>query len=230
MKIAVIPARAGSKRILRKNIKEFNGRPMIGWAINAALASNLFDRIIVSTDDSEIAEISKSFGAEAPFMRPPELADDITPTAPVIKHAIGYFDGIGSAVEYVCCIYPCTPFLRGGDLVSAFEQMINEGADFIYPVAEYSHPIQRAMIKNGVKMNFLNPEHELSRTQDLQVTYYDVGQFYWGRSSAWLSEKKMHSDGTGFIVPGWRFVDIDNLNDWERAQVMMKCYESMKSV
>ena len=223
MKIAVIPARGGSKRIPRKNIKDFCGRPMIAWAISAAKESGLFDHIIVSTDDEEIAGIAKNWGAETPFVRPVDLADDLTPTVPVIAHAVKSCLDFGWDADYVCCIYPCVPFLQVSDLVSALDLANARKADFVYPVTEYAHPIQRAMRQlPGGRMQFYSPEHELTRTQDLEKSYHDAGQFYWGKVSAWLEHKKMHTDGLGMSIPNWRVVDIDNEDDWRRAELIFK--------
>lgn len=223
MKIAVIPARGGSKRIPRKNIKEFCGKPMIAWAINAALESKLFEHVIVSTDDEEIADIARKWGAQTPFVRPVELADDLTPTVPVIAHAVKSCLAKGWAVEYACCIYPCAPFLQADDLIEAFNLLHKNNMDFVYPVTEYAHPIQRAMrqLPSG-QMQFINPEHELTRTQDLEKTYHDSGQFYWGKASAWLEQKRMHTDGLGLAIPNWRVVDIDSMDDWKRAEDIYK--------
>ena len=221
MKIAVIPARGGSKRIPRKNIKDFSGKPMIAWAINIAQESGLFDHIIVSTDDEEIAELSQKWGAKTPFIRPENLADDLTPTVPVVAHAVKSCLDFGWVADYVCCIYPCVPFLQVGDLIRALELAQGQNADFVYPVTEYAHPIQRAMrqLPSG-KMQFLSPEFELTRTQDLEKTYHDAGQFYWGKASAWLEHKKMHTDGLGLSIPNWRVVDIDSTDDWIRAELI----------
>jgi len=219
MKIAVIPARGGSKRILRKNIKEFCGKSMIAWAITTALESRLFDHVIVSTDDGEIADIARKWGAETPFVRPVELADDFTPTVPVIAHTVKSCIDKGWVVEYVCCIYPCVPFLQTDDLISAFDLLQKNNVNFVYPITEYAHPIQRAMRKlPNSQMEFINPEQELTRTQDLEKTYHDSGQFYWGKASAWLEYKRMHTDGLGMVIPNWRVVDIDSMDDWVRAE------------
>lgn len=223
MKIAVIPARGGSKRIPRKNIKQFCGKPMIAWAIVAAQESGLFDHIIVSTDDEEISEISREWGAETPFVRPENLADDLTPTVPVIAHAVETCIQNGWAIEHACCIYPCVPFLQYQDLISALDLLVERDADFVYPVTEYAHPIQRAMRRlPGGEMQFFSPEYELTRTQDLETAYHDTGQFYWGKASAWLEHKKMHTDGLGMPIPGWRVVDIDSSDDWVRAELIFK--------
>lgn len=226
MKICVIPARGGSKRIPRKNIRDFCGKPMIAWAIECAHNSNLFQKVIVSTDDRDIADIASAAGAEIPFIRPAALADDFTPTVPVIAHAVEACEKMGWSVEYACCIYPCVPFLKASDLVDAFELMQKNDHLFSYPVIEYSHPIQRAMrrLPSG-QMQFLHPEHETDRTQDLERTYHDAGQFYWGKASAWKARMKMHTAGVGLIVPSWRFVDVDNEDDWKRGELL---HEALK--
>ena len=168
MKIAVIPARGGSKRIPRKNIKQFSGKPMIAWAISIALESNLFDEVVVSTDDNEIANVARSWGAKTPFVRPENLADDLTPTVPVVAHAVSACSNLGWGIEYACCIYPCVPFLQVSDLVDALNMLIDCNADFVYPVTEYAHPVQRSMRRlSSGKMQFYSPEFELTRTQDL---------------------------------------------------------------
>ncbi len=225
MKIAVIPARGGSKRIPRKNIKIFGGKPMIAWAITVAKDSGLFDHIIVTTDDDEIASIAKDWGAEIPFERPENLADDLTPTVPVIAHAVKSCAELGWEVDYACCIYPCAPFLEVSDLVSSYDLIQESNANFVYPVTEYAHPVQRAMrrLPSG-EMQFFNPQFELTRTQDLEMAYHDAGQFYWGKASSWLEHKKMHSDGLGMPIPNWRIVDIDSTDDWTRAELI---YESL---
>jgi len=223
MNIAIIPARGGSKRIPRKNIKMFSGKPMISWSINIAKQSGLFDHIIVSTDDDEVKNIANEWGADTPFMRPDDLADDLTPTVPVIAHAVQSCIDIGLVADYVCCIYPCAPFIQKEDLVEAFDLMKQKNAEFAYPVAEYAHPIQRAMrkIPSG-KMEFISPQFELVRTQDLELTYHDAAQFYWGKASSWLEHKKMHTDGIGMPIPKWRVVDIDSTEDWLRAENLYK--------
>jgi pseudaminic acid cytidylyltransferase len=221
VKIAVIPARGGSKRIPRKNIKSFHGKPMIAYAIGAALASKVFDRVIVSTDDSEIAEVAKAYGAELPFVRPPELADDHTPTVPVIGHAIRVCDQLGWGVEDVCCIYPGVPFISTDDLRSSHEQLVSTGANYVFPVTGFPSPIQRALrrLSDGTVHPF-QPEHTATRTQDLEPGYFDVGQFYWGRKQAWLDGLNIHLNGTTLLIPEWRVVDIDTPSDWERAELV----------
>jgi len=223
MKIAVIPARGGSKRIQRKNIKIFNGKPMIAWAIQIAQKSKLFDKIFVSTDDDEIKNISEQYGAIVPFIRPPEISDDKTPTVPVISHAINEIERLYQKVEYACCIYPCSPFIISSDLEKSFQMLVSSGENYVYPVVEYPHPIFRAMKKSKEgKMKFIYPEYELSRTQDLEQTYHDAGQFYWGRADAWRQLKKMHTDGLGMIIPYYRVIDIDTEDDWKRAELFLQ--------
>ena len=221
MKIAIIPARGGSKRIPGKNSKIFCGKPMITWAIGHALESNMFAKVIVSTEDESIAQLALSTGAEVPFMRPLNLADDFTPTVPVIAHALGFCDAIGWDIEYACCIYPCAPFLQPADLVDAFALMQEKDAHFVYPVTEYAHPAHRAMrrLPTG-QMQLFQPEHELTRTQDLAKSYHDTGQFYWGKAIAWKAQMKMHTAGVGMVVPSWRVVDIDSEEDWTRAELL----------
>lgn len=225
MKIAIIPARGGSKRIPRKNIKTFCGKPMIAWSIIAANESGLFDQLIVSTDDQEIAELARHWGAKTPFVRPEYLADDLTPTVPVVAHAVKSCLDLGWSAEYVCCIYPCAPFIQKSDLCAALELAQLQDADFVYPVTEYAHPIQRAMRQlAGGRMQFLSSEYEMTRTQDLEKTYHDAGQFYWGKATAWLEHKKMHTAGIGMVIPNWRVVDIDNDDDWVRAEGVFKAF------
>ncbi len=227
MNIAIIPARGGSKRIPRKNIKLFRDKPMIAWAIETAKKSNMFERIIVSSDDAEIIKISNQWGAETPFLRPKSLADDFTPTVPVIAHAIKECQRLGWKVDYACCIYPGVPFLEAEDLIRSYGRLIEGKVDFVYPVAEYSHPTQRAMrqLSSG-QMQFVDPSSEMTRTQDLETTFHDAGQFYWGKASAWLANKKMHSDGVGMVIQNWRVVDIDTPEDWERAELLRKVIEN----
>jgi pseudaminic acid cytidylyltransferase len=223
MNIAIVPARGGSKRVPRKNIKEFSGRPMIAYAIVTACKSGLFEHVVVSTDDEEIARIARGWGAETPFTRPVELADDSTGTVPVIAHAIQEMNAKGVHPDYVCCIYPCVPFLTCKDLSAGLETLVSADVDFVYPVTEYPHPIQRAMRRTaGGKMEFLFPEHELSSTHTLEKTFHDTGQFYWGKAKAWLAHGRMHSDGLGMVIPKWRVVDIDTDDDWRRAELLFK--------
>ena len=224
MRLAVIPARGGSKRIPRKNIRPFAGKPMIGHAIAAAQSSKLFDKIIVSTDDTEIASIAVSMGAEVPFMRPAELADDHTPTVPVVAHAIGACAQLGWTAQQVCCIYPGVPFLQATDLQAALA-LLEEGADYTFPVTPFPSPIQRALRRepDGSTRPYF-PEFASTRTQDLPPAFHDAGQFYWGRAAAWLAGLNIHLHGRTIVVPEWRVVDIDTLDDWQRAELLHRAF------
>ena len=219
MNIAIIPARGGSKRIPRKNIKVFCGQPMIAYAIKAAQDSGLFERVLVSTDDAEIKTIANSFGAETPFVRPAELANDFTATVPVVAHAIQACENLGWQFSNVCCIYPGVPFIEVEDLKASLAQFSESGADYCFPVTEFPAAIQRALKhnSNGMMAPFY-PEYELTRTQDLETAFYDAGQFYWGTKQAWLTNSRIHRSGIGFEIPNWRAVDIDTPADWERAE------------
>jgi pseudaminic acid cytidylyltransferase len=221
MNIAIIPARGGSKRIPRKNIKIFCGQPMIAYAISSAKESGLFDHIVVSTDDEEIALIAKKWGAEIPFLRPVELADDYTTTVPVVIHAIRVCSALGWKIDNVCCIYPSVPFIQVDDLIGAMHQFAGSKADYCFPVTEYPSAIQRSLkrLSDG-KMQPFYSEFESIRTQDLEPAYYDAGQFYWGKVDAWLSNPNIHSGGLGYKIPNWRVVDVDTLDDWTRAEII----------
>jgi pseudaminic acid cytidylyltransferase len=222
--IAVIPARGGSKRIPRKNVKPFAGKPMIAYAIAAARESGLFEQVIVSTDDEEIAAVARQCGATVPFKRPATLADDQTPTVPVIAHAADWFAAQGRPQPTaLCCIYPCVPLLRAEDLRAAYQLFMARGAPFVYPVVRFHSSPWRGMRRPaGGPMQFVYPEYELTRTQDLEKMYYDAGQFYWGRTAAWCAGLRMHSNGHGYVVEGHRVVDIDTPDDWRRAELIAR--------
>ena len=227
MKLCVIPARGGSKRIPRKNIRPFAGRPMLAYAVEAALGSGLFGHVMVSTDDAEIAAAARALGAEVPFERPAELADDHTPTVPVIAHAIEHFRTLGWEFGAVCCIYPAVPFLQTADLRQALELLEKGGADYAFPVAAFASPIQRALrrLPDGRVQPF-RPEYVQTRSQDLEPAYHDAGQFYWGRTEAWLASRSVHANGVGLVIPHWRVVDIDTQEDWERAELLYRALSS----
>jgi len=220
MMIAVIPARGGSKRIPRKNIRPFAGKPMIAYAIDAARASGAFDHVVVSTDDDEIAAIAARHGAEVPFRRPPELADDITPTVPVIQHAIEACAAAGMAATHVCCIYPGVPMIDPDDLLAARTMLLDAGGEgYAFPVAPFPSPIQRALRRTiDDRVAPFDASHVLTRTQDLEPAYFDAGQFYWGSVAAWKAGVSPHEGGLTLILPEWRVVDIDTPDDWERAE------------
>ena len=227
MNVAIIPARAGSKRIPRKNIKSFAGMPMIAHAISAAESSGLFAQIIVSTEDDEIAQIARDRGAKTPFVRPASLSDDHTPTVPVIAHAIETCEALGWRIDRACCIYPGVPFLRPDDLNKAFDLHCASLAAYCFPVTEFPSAIQRAL-RRGVdgRLSPYYPEYEVTRTQDLEPAYHDAGQFYWGTRDAWLNCPRIHSNSVGLVIPNWRVVDIDTPEDWHRAELL---YQFLKT-
>ncbi|KJK19535.1 pseudaminic acid cytidylyltransferase [Pseudomonas sp. BIGb0427] len=224
MKLAVIPARGGSKRIARKNIKMFCGKPMIAWSIEAALNSGVFDRVIVSTDDLEIAEVARQSGAQVPFIRPAQLADDHSGTVPVIQHAIEWFEQDGQQIDYLCCLYATAPFVRPEDLQAGLDALIREQCDFAFAVTRYAFPVQRAVrINTQGRIEMIYPEQFNTRSQDLQETFHDAGQFYWGRTQAWRLGKPVFGPGSvPVVLPGHRVQDIDTLEDWVRAEWMFR--------
>ena len=224
MNIAIIPARGGSKRIPKKNIKEFAGKPLIAYSIEIAKNSNLFDRVIVSTDDDEIANISKKYGAETPFIRPVELSDDYTGTHPVIDHAVRWIMNSGDTVTNVCCIYATAPLIIQEDLKKGKEILETGKWSSVVAAAEYPSPIFRSFkySKNGgIKMFF--PEHYKTRSQDLPAAMYDAGLFYWAKSEdCLLPPKGFSEDSTVILIPSWRVQDIDTIDDWRRAEMIYK--------
>lgn len=220
MTLCVIPARGGSKRIPRKNVRPFYGRPMIAWSISAALESGIFGHVIVSTDDEDIAEVARSEGAEVPFMRPVELSDDHTATVPVIAHAIEASEALWGRQETICCLYATAPFVQASDLSDAHALLDKTGAKYAFPVTSFPFPIQRGVriCENG-RMEMFQPEHALTRSQDLEEAYHDVGQFYWGRRNAWMEETTIIGpDAAPLIIPRLRAQDIDTPEDWDRAE------------
>lgn len=222
MRLAVIPARGGSKRIPRKNIKPFAGKPMIAWSIEAALESGVCDRVVVSTDDQEIADLAKTLGADVPFMRPSDLSDDFTPTIPVIAHAINWHRDNGFEPSEVCCIYATAPFVEGHDLRQGLALLQDTKCDYAFSVTSYAFPIQRAIrITEAKRVEMFEPNNFNTRSQDLEHAYHDAGQFYWGRARAWLSGAPIFSNASApLVLPRHRVQDIDTLEDWERAEWM----------
>jgi pseudaminic acid cytidylyltransferase len=222
MRLAVIPARGGSKRIPRKNIKNFFGKPMIAWSIQQAVKSGAFDRIIVSTDDAEIAQISKTWGAEIPFMRPKELSDDFTGTTSVIAHAINWFIKEGYNPLEVCCIYATAPLIQVEYILKGLDALRRHKADFSFSVTPYAFPIQRAikLCEKG-RVEMMDQTQFQIRSQDLTETYHDAGQFYWGSSKAWQSEKPIFGKhSVPVIIPRYLVQDIDTHEDWMQAELM----------
>jgi pseudaminic acid cytidylyltransferase len=224
MKLAVIPARGGSKRIPRKNIKPFCGKPMIAWSIEAALQSSCFDNVVVSTDDAEIAEVARQCGAQVPFIRPNALSDDHTGTIPVIRHAIEWFSKRGQIPNYVCCVYATAPFIRRADIRHGLDILVEAGSDYAFTVTKYPFPIQRAIrITDQGRVAMFDAEHFNTRSQDLEEAYHDAGQFYWGRATAWLSDAAIFSPNSAAIqLPRYRVQDIDTDEDWTMAEYLFR--------
>ena len=220
MNIAIIPARGGSKRIPRKNIKLFHGKPMIAWSIEAARKSGCFDQIIVSTDDDEIVEVAQSYGAEAPFKRPAELSDDYATTVDVIKHAVTWCIKEGHEPSLVCCIYATAPFIEATDLCRGMSLMDSSNAQYAFTATTFPFPIQRALKVNAEgQISMFQPEHLHTRSQDLEEAYHDAGQFYWGRTEAWLEALPLYGPTSQLILLKRQNVqDIDTPEDWERAE------------
>ena len=231
MKLAVIPARGGSKRIPRKNIKLFCGKPMIAWSIEAAQQSGCFDKIVVSTDDAEIAEVARQCGAQAPFMRPVELSDDHTGTTAVMAHAIDWFAAQGQTPAQVCCLYATAPFVSADDLRRGLTVLTETGSDYVFSVSSYAFPIQRAIRITAVgRVEMFNPEHFNTRSQDLEEAYHDAGQFYWGRADAWLQGRMIFSPTAApVMLPRHRVQDIDTSEDWTRAEWMFQALQAQTS-
>lgn len=228
MRLAVIPARGGSKRIPRKNIKVFAGRPIIAWSIAAARDSGCFDRIIVSTDDREIADIARDAGADVSFLRPSELADDHTGTMAVVAHAIRWHVDAGQAPDPVCCLYATAPFVRAEDLRRGREVLDRSGADFAFSVTRYAFPIQRALhVDADGRVEMFQPEHFKTRSQDLEEAFHDAGQFYWGRAAAWCAGGSLFGPAArAVLLPQDRVQDIDTPEDWARAERMFRAMQA----
>ncbi len=224
MRIAIIPARGGSKRIPGKNIRDFLGKPMLHWAIEAAGKSGLFAHTVVSTDCEEIAAEAVKAGADVPFMRPAELADDHAVTRDVINHAIKECTRIYGDFQQCCCIYPTSPFVTAQDLSSAWQLLNTAQVPFVFSATAYPYPIQRAFyIHADGRPQMFQPEHARTRSQDLTPAYHDAGMFYWGQCQAFLDHLPMFSgDSRPYLLPSHSVCDLDTLEDWERAEWMMK--------
>ncbi len=223
MQLAVIPARGGSKRIPRKNIKTFHGQPMIAWSIQAALKSGCFDEVWVSTDDAEIAQVAQEYGAKVPFLRPAELSNDFATTADVMQHAVNFFVNEEQAQpDYVCCLYATAPFVMQQDLLNGLSLIQAEKVDYVFSATTFPFPIQRAIkLTEKGHVEMFSPEHFNTRSQDLQEVWHDAGQFYWGTAEAWLNKSVIFSDQSKIVeLPRYRVQDIDTTDDWMRAELM----------
>lgn len=222
MSVCLIPARGGSKRIPRKNIRLFCGKPMLAWSIQAAERSGCFDSIIVSTDDFEIASVAREYGAEVPFFRPSELASDYASTQSVVKHAISWFDSNSLQFDYICCLYATAPFVQPSELSLGRDHLIASRSNtVVFSATSYPFPIQRAvrMSQNGYSSMFQSTFFG-SRSQDLEEAYHDAGQFYWATPDTWLCTTNFFEGGRPLILPRWRVQDIDTEEDWIRAEML----------
>lgn len=225
MKLCVIPARGGSKRIPRKNIREFCGKPLIAWSLEAAKASGCFDRIIVSTDDAEIADVARQWGADVPFVRPGELADDFAGTMPVVAHAVQWYEDHCQEFTAVCCLYATAPFVEPADLRQGLDFLAQVAVDrFVFTATAYPSPIQRALRLDAAsgEAHMWQPEQFGKRSQDLEPAFHDAGQFYWGRPKAWLESGNLFEGSKPLILPRWSVQDIDMEDDWTQAELMQQ--------
>ncbi|MCM1049135.1 MAG: pseudaminic acid cytidylyltransferase [Clostridiales bacterium] len=227
-RIAIITARGGSKRIPHKNIKEFCGRPILSYSIQAAVESGIFDTVMVSTDDKEIADIARKYGAEVPFFRSADTANDYATTNDVLLEVLSEYEKRGECFDIAVCIYPTAPFVTADKLKTAVKQLEESKADTLIPVVSFSYPPQRAMVIENERLIFKNPEYLDSRSQDLTPHYHDVGQFYVFRTEPFrVNRKLMIGDILPFIVSELEVQDIDNQTDWEIAEMK---YRLMKEI
>jgi len=225
--VAIIPARGGSKRIPRKNIKDFYGEPLIAYSIKTALESNIFDKVVVSTDDSEISNIAKKYGADI-VQRPDELADDYTGTGDVIDHAIKYLKDEGEEFDFVCTIYATAPFLQSRYLKEGFEKLKDSDAINAFSATSMPFPIQRTFkLDDSGRCEMFTPQYYNARSQDLEEAYQDAGQFYWSKIGQKSNEIFFGKDSIPIILPRYLVQDIDTLEDWRRAEIMYKVLEEM---
>lgn len=228
--IAIIPARGGSKRIPRKNIKLFHGKSLIAYSIEVALKSKLFDKVIVSTDDEEIAKIAVEYGAVVPFSRPKELSDDFTGTGAVVNHALEYLKQNSEEYDFVCTIYATAPFLDEKYLIEGFEKLKNSTARNAFSCTSMPFPIQRTFkITENQRCEMFWPENFTKRSQDLEEAYQDAGQFYWTNLNIKSNEIIFGKDSIPIILPRFLVQDIDTLEDWKRAEIMYEVIQKVKS-
>jgi N-acylneuraminate cytidylyltransferase len=221
--LAIIPARGGSKRIPKKNIKDFIGLPIISYSIKTALSSGIFDEIMVSTDDEEIAQIALDYGAKVPFMRSNKNSSDVSTTYEVIEEVLMQYKQMGLNFSYVCCLYPCAPFITPSLLRDAYWKLQNQLNDLIFVICQYSSPIQRAIRIENNKAKFISPEFSTYRTQDFEKKYFDAGQFYFFKPNEILKYKKVMIENAGFIIVKKNQVeDIDDTEDWIAAETKFK--------
>ncbi len=229
--LCIIPARGGSKRIPRKNIKLFCGKPIIAYSIEAAIESGLFDEVMVSTDDKEIAEIAQQYGASIPFLRSEKNANDYATTIDVIEEVLSAYEANGQHFDLACCIYATAPFVSPSLLKSAHNILISEALDCIFPAVQYSHPVQRALIQNKQgRVVMREPKHQFTRSQDLEKIYHDVGIFYFVKTKAITIKKQLWTDNTSIIeLKETETQDIDTLEDWAIAEIKFKLLNDPKT-
>ena len=221
--VAIITARGGSKRIPRKNIRPFLGKPIIAYVIDAALQSGLFSEVMVSTDDVDIANVAQQYGASVPFLRGVKTSDDFATTADVLREVLGQYEQQGQVFDYACCLYPTAPFVTPDLLQRAFSTLTEKQFDTVYPVQAFSFPIQRAILMRESKIQWFQPEHALTRSQDLEPTYHDAGQFYFFRVNAfWQSHRLITDNSGGIIIAELEAHDIDTEIDWQMAEMKFK--------
>jgi pseudaminic acid cytidylyltransferase len=228
--VAIIPARGGSQRIPRKNIRPFCGQPIIAYSIQAALQSQLFDQVIVSTDDKEIAEVARSYGAQVPFLRPKTLADNYTGTAAVMANAVNFLAEKSTLPDYSCCIYATAPLLQMEYLQKGWQELSSRtDKSFSFSVTSYTSPIQRAFTLTDDGLRMFYPEYYMTRSQDLLPAFHDAGQFYWGKSHAWLNEEVMYSPlSIPIQLPRQLVQDIDTLEDWQHAELLYQILQKTR--
>ena len=228
--VAIIPARGGSKRIPRKNIKDFHGKPLIAYSIEVALKSKLFNKVIVSTDDEEIAKIAMQCGAVVPFIRPKELSDDFTGTSAVVNHALKYLKERDESYNFVCTIYATAPFLDEKYLIEGFEKLKNSNAKNAFSCTSMPFPIQRTFkITQNERCEMFWSENFTKRSQDLEEAFQDAGQFYWTNLNINSDEIIFGKDSIPIILPRHLVQDIDTLEDWKRAEIMYEVIQKAKS-
>lgn len=231
MNVCVIPARGGSKRIPRKNIREFCGKPIIAWSIEAAKRAQCFTHIVVSTDDEEIADVSKHWGAEVPFRRRLELSDDFSGTTPVVADAIMNLQCLGIHPQAVCCLYATAPLVAPAMINAGLDLLENVRVDrFVFTATTYTSPIQRALklCPNTGLARMYWPDHYVSRSQDLEIAFHDAGQFYWARPDAWLKSSNPFQDSMPLLLPAWTVQDIDTEEDWRCAELIFNSLRNSK--
>lgn len=221
--VAIITARGGSKRIPRKNIKEFCGKPIIAYSIEAAIGSGIFDEVMVSTDDVEIADIAKAFGAKVPFFRSEKTSNDFATTADVISEVLDKYEKMGKSFDYACCVYPTAPFITAEKLKLAMEKLQSEGGDSAMPVVKFSFPPQRCLVINDGTLEYKWPENMNKRSQDLEPFYHDCGQYYVFKVSSF---RKFGQIVGGNVIPiitsDTEVQDIDEMSDWQIAELKYK--------